>query len=176
MAIKWCIDPSHSEIQFRVKHLMISTVTGTFKVFDGTLETENEDFRTAKKIEFKAEIESLDTNNEQRDTHLKSADFFHAEQHPYLKFVSNRYEGNGDEAKLYGDITIRDVTKPIVLDVEFGGLVDDSYGQRKAGFTLDGKISRKEFGLLWGAVTEAGSVVVGDEIKLHCEVQFVKQG
>jgi polyisoprenoid-binding protein YceI len=176
MAIQWKIDPAHSEIQFRVKHLMITTVTGYFKQFNCTVETETEDFHTADKIEFTAEIDSIDTNNAQRDTHLKSADFFHGEQHPNVKFVSSKYEADGDTAKLHGDLTIREVTKQITLDVEFGGIADDPYGQRKAGFTVTGKISRKEFGLVWSAVTEAGKVVVGDEIKIHCEVQFVKQG
>jgi polyisoprenoid-binding protein YceI len=175
MAIQWKIDPAHSEIQFRVKHLMITTVTGHFKKFDLNVETETDDFATAKKIEFTADIDSISTNNEQRDTHLKSADFFHAEEHEQLHFVGNKYEAKGDEAKLHGDLTIRGVTKPVTLNVEFGGIVVDPYGQTKAGFTVNGKVSRKEFGLLWSAVTEAGSVVVGDEIKIHAEIQVVKQ-
>ena len=175
MAIQWKIDPAHSEIQFRVKHLMITTVTGHFKKFDLNVETETDDFATAKKIEFTADIDSISTNNEQRDTHLKSADFFHAEEHEQLHFVGNKYEAKGDEAKLHGDLTIRGVTKPVTLNVEFGGIVVDPYGQTKAGFTITGKVSRKEFGLLWSAVTEAGSVVVGDEIKIHAEIQVVKQ-
>ncbi len=175
MAIQWKIDPAHSEIQFRVKHLMITTVTGYFKQFDLTVETETEDFATAKSIEFTADINSIDTNNGQRDTHLKSADFFDAENHSQLKFVGKKYEASGDEAKLHGDLTIRGVTKPLTLNVEFGGIVVDPYGQLKAGFTVNGKISRKEFGLTWNAVTEAGSVVVSDEIRIHAEVQVVKR-
>lgn len=175
MAIRWKIDPAHSEIQFRVKHLMITTVTGYFKQFDLTVETETEDFTTAKKIEFTADINSIDTNNEQRDTHLKSADFFNAEEHAQLRFVGVQYEAKGDEAKLHGQLTIRGITKPLIINVEFGGTVVDPYGQTKAGFTVNGKISRKEFGLTWNAVTEAGSVVVSDEIKIHAEVQLVKQ-
>ncbi len=175
MAITWKIDPVHSEIQFKVKHLMITTVTGYFRTFDLEVETETEDFATAKKIEFTADISSIDTNNDQRDTHLKSADFFDAESHSQLKFVGKKYEANGDEAKLHGDLTIRGTTKPITLNVEYGGTVVDPYGQTKAGFTVDGKVSRKEFGLLWNAVTEAGSVVVSDEIKIHAEVQLIKQ-
>ncbi|MBO9684728.1 MAG: YceI family protein, partial [Flavisolibacter sp.] len=107
MAIKWKIDPGHSEIQFKVKHLMITTVTGYFKSFDLEVETETDDFNTAKRIEFTADIDSIDTNNAQRDTHLKSNDFFNAEQHPQLKFVGKKYEGNGDEVTLHGDLTIR---------------------------------------------------------------------
>lgn len=174
-AVLWKIDPAHSEIQFRVKHLMITTVTGYFRKFDLEVETENEDFNTANRIEFTADIDSIDTNNQQRDTHLKSPDFFHAEEHGQVRFKGTKYEGKGDEAKLYGDLTIRGITKPVTLNVEYGGQVVDPYGQIKAGFTVTGKISRKEFGLLWDAVTEAGSVVVSDEIKIHCEVQLVKQ-
>lgn len=175
MAIKWKIDPAHSEIQFKVKHLMITTVTGHFKTYDLDVETETDDFNTTKNIEFTADIDSIDTNNDQRDAHLKSNDFFNGEQFPLLKFIGKKYESNGDEAKLYGDLTIRDITKPIVLNVEFGGSVIDPWGQQKAGFTIDGKINRKDFNLTWDAVTEAGQVVVNNEIKIHAEVQLVKQ-
>ena len=175
MATQWKIDPVHSEILFKVKHLMITTVTGSFKQYDLTVETETDDFTTAKKIEFTANIDSINTNNEQRDTHLKSADFFNAEEHAQLHFVGTKYEAKGDDAKLHGNLTIRGITKPITLNVEFAGIVVDPYGQTKAGFTVDGKVSRKEFGLTWNAVTEAGSVVVSDEIKIHAEVQLVKQ-
>jgi polyisoprenoid-binding protein YceI len=175
MAIKWKIDPAHSEIQFKVKHLMITTVTGYFKQFDLDIETETDDFNTAKKIEFTADIDSIDTNNAQRDMHLKSNDFFNGEQHPQLKFVGKKYESNGSEAILHGDLTIRDVTKPVTLKVEFGGTAVDPWGQQKAGFTIDGKINRKDFNLTWDAVTEAGQVVVSNEIKIHAEVQLVKQ-
>lgn len=175
MAITWKVDPAHTEIQFKVKHLMITTVTGHFKKYDLEVVTENEDFNTASKIEFTADINSIDTNNQQRDTHLKSADFFDAENHGQIKFVGKNYKSSGDEAELNGDLTIRGTTKPIKLKVEYGGTVVDPYGQTKAGFTVNGKISRKEYGLLWNAATEAGQVVVGDEIKIHCEVQIVKQ-
>jgi polyisoprenoid-binding protein YceI len=175
MAIKWKIDPAHSEIQFKVKHLMITTVTGYFKTFDLEVDTETEDFTTSKRIEFTADIDSIDTNSAQRDTHLKSADFFDAENNKQLKFVGKKYEASGDDAKLHGDLTIRGITKPITVNVEFGGTVVDPWGQLKAGFTVSGKISRKEFGLTWGAVTEAGHVVVGDEIKIHAEVQLIRQ-
>jgi polyisoprenoid-binding protein YceI len=173
--LKWTIDPMHSEVLFKVKHLMITTVTGYFKRFNLEVESDTEDFTTAKKIEFTADIDSIDTNNEQRDTHLKSADFFNAEEHGQLRFVGTKYEANGEEAKLHGDLTIRGITRPVTLNVEFGGIVVDPYGQTKAGFTINGKISRKDFGLTWNAVTEAGSVVVSDEIKIHAEVQLVKQ-
>jgi polyisoprenoid-binding protein YceI len=175
MATKWKIDPVHSEVQFKVKHLMITTVTGHFKQFDLEVETENDDFTTASKIEFTADIESISTDNEQRDTHLKSQDFFFAEKHPQLKFVGKKYEGEGDDYKLHGDLTIRGITKPIILDVEYGGIVVDPYGQTKAGFTVTGKIKRKEFELTWNAVTEAGQIVVSDDIRIHAEIQLVKQ-
>lgn len=172
---KWVIDPAHSEIQFKVKHLMITTVTGYFQNFNLEVETEDEDFTKASRIEFTADIDSINTNNEQRDTHLKSDDFFNAEQFKQLKFVGKTFEGSGDNYKLHGDLTIRDVTKPVTLDVEYAGIVVDPYGQTKAGFTVDGKVNRKEFKLTWDAVTEAGQVVVSNEIKLHCEIQLVKQ-
>jgi len=173
--IKWKVDPAHSEIQFKVKHLMITTVTGYFRKYDIEVETETEDFHTAKKIEFTADVDSIDTNQEQRDTHLKSDDFFNAEEHRVIRFISKKYETRGESAKLHGDLTIRDITKPITLDVEHGGTVVDPYGQTKAGFTVDGKLNRKEFNLKWNAVTGAGQIVVSDEIKIHCEIQFVKQ-
>ena len=176
MAITWKIDPAHSEIQFKVKHLMITTVTGYFRKFDLIVETENDDFNTASRIEFTADINSIDTNNEQRDTHLKSDDFFNAERFSELRFVGKKYESSGDTAKLHGDLTIRDVTKPITVNVEYGGIVVDPYGQTKAGFTVEGKINRKDFKLTWDAVTEAGQVVVSNEIRLHAEIQLVKQG
>jgi polyisoprenoid-binding protein YceI len=176
MAITWKLDPTHSEVQFKVKHLMITTVTGYFKSFDLEVVTETDDFTTASKIEFTADINSIDTNNQQRDTHLKSADFFDAENYGQLKFVGKKYQAEGgDEGSLEGDLTIRGVTKPVTVIVEFGGIVVDPYGQTKAGFTVSGKISRKEFGLTWNAVTEAGQVVVSDDIRIHCEIQLVKQ-
>ena len=173
---KWKVDPAHSEVTFKIKHLMISTVTGHLNQFNVEAETDNaEDFNTAKNIEFTADIASIDTKNEQRDTHLKSGDFFDAEKFPQIKFTGRKLNLSGDEGTLEGDLTIRDVTQPIKLDVEYGGIVTDPYGQTKAGFTLTGKIKRKEYGLTWNAVTEAGRVVVSDEIKLQIEVQLVKQ-
>jgi polyisoprenoid-binding protein YceI len=176
MATTWNLDPTHSEVQFKVKHLMITTVTGYFKKFDLSVVIEGEDFTTASTIEFTADIDSIHTNNEQRDTHLKSADFFDAENHPQIRFVGKDYKVDGDEGSLTGDLSIRGTTKPVTVKVEYGGTVVDPYGQTKAGFTVSGKISRKEFGLTWNAVTEAGQVVVSDEIKLHAEIQVVKQG
>jgi len=174
MAITWKIDPAHSEIQFKVKHLMITTVTGYFRKFECEVITETEDFNSTTSIKFTADIDSIETNNEQRDTHLKSEDFFNAEKFNQVVFVGTRYDAMNDSATLYGNLTIRGITKPVKLDVQFGGTVVDPYGQKKAGFTVNGRISRKEFDLKWNAVTEAGSIVVSDEVKIHADVQMVK--
>ena len=171
----WTADLAHSEIQFKVRHLMISTVTGYFKKFDLQVVTEDEDFTKASKILFIADINSIETNNAQRDTHLKSDDFFAADNYAQLKFEGKKFEKAGDEYKLTGDLTIRDISKTITVDVEFGGLAKDPWGNTRAGFTVSGKINRKEFGLKWGAVTEAGQVVVSDEIRIHCAIELVKQ-
>jgi polyisoprenoid-binding protein YceI len=169
------IDAAHSEITFKVKHLMITNVTGSFTKFDATLESDAADFSDAK-ISFDAEVNSITTNNEQRDGHLKSDDFFAAEKFPKLSFVSKSLsKKSDDEYTLTGDLTIRDQTKTVALTVEYAGTVTDPYGQVKAGFEINGKINRKEFGLTWGAVTEAGGVVVSDEVKLHLNVQMIKQ-
>jgi polyisoprenoid-binding protein YceI len=175
MNTTWKIDPAHSEIQFKVKHLMITTVTGYFRSFDLTVETENDDFTQAKKIEFTADAGSIDTNSEQRDTHLRSADFFDVDKFGQIRFTGKVLEGAGEDYKLNGDLTIRGVTKPVTLNVHFAGIVVDPYGQTKAGFEVDGKISRKEFGLVWNAMTEAGQVVVSDDIRVVCEIQLIKQ-
>ena len=173
---KWVVDPTHSEIQFKVKHLMITNVTGSFNIFTVDAQTEDEDFTNAK-ISFTAEAASVSTGNEQRDGHLKSADFFDAEKFPQLKFTTTKYESvdNDGSYELYGNLTIKDVTKPIKLAVEFGGVVKDPYGNTKAGFTINGKINRKDYGLTWSAVTEAGGVVVSDEVRINCEIQLIEQ-
>lgn len=169
------IDPSHSEIKFKVKHLMITNVTGEFKTFDATMESDKADFSDAK-ISFTADIDSINTNQEQGDTHLKSDDFFNAEKFPKMTFVSKELKHvSGSDYKLTGDFTIRDITKEVVLDVEFGGRMTDFYGQDKAGFELSGKINRSTFGLKWSAVTEAGGVVVSNDVKLQLAAQMVKQ-
>jgi len=169
------IDAAHSEILFKVRHLMISNITGSFKKFDGTVEAEADDFTDAK-ISFEADIDSIHTNSEQRDGHLKSDDFFSADQFPKLTFVSTGITKENDEDyKVDGDLTIRDVTKNITLDVTYNGTTVDPWGQTKAGFELTGKINRKEFGLKWHAATETGGIVAGDEVKLILNVQLVKQ-
>jgi polyisoprenoid-binding protein YceI len=174
--VTWKLDPMHSEIQFKVKHLMITTVTGYFTNFDVEAQAD-ENFNSASNVVFTADVNSISTNNDQRDTHLKSADFFDAANHGQIKFEGTSYEQvSGNEYRLHGNLSIRGVSKPVTVKVEFGGTVVDPYGQTKAGFTVEGKISRKEFGLTWNAVTEAGSVVVSDDIRIHGEIQLVKQG
>lgn len=170
----WKIDPAHSEIQFRVKHLVISTVTGNFKKFDATVETEGNSLEGAE-IYFEAETSSVDTNNDQRNEHLRSDDFFNAEKFPKLTFKSTSFEKTGDDRyQLTGDLTIRDITKSIILEVVHGGTIQDPWGQTRAGFDVSGKINRKEFNLKWNAVTEAGTIVVADDVKLAMNVQFVQ--
>lgn len=168
------IDASHSEIAFKVKHMMITNVNGQFTKFDATLESEAADFSDAK-ISFEADVDSITTHNEQRDGHLKSDDFFNAAAFPKLTFKSTSIAKKSDEHyELTGDLTIRDITKSVTLSVEYGGTVTDPWGQVKAGFELNGKISRQEFGLKWNAMTETGGIVVSDEVKLHLGVQMVK--
>ncbi|MES2063861.1 MAG: YceI family protein [Bacteroidota bacterium] len=171
---KWVLDPMHSEVQFKVKHLVISTVSGFFKSFEGELTTENEDF-TGAEINFSLDVNSIDTTQPQRDEHLKSAEFFDAATYPKISFKSTSFTADGDDYKLVGDLTIKDVTKPVTLAVEYGGNAGDFYGNTKAGFEVTGKINRKEFGLTWDGVTEAGSIVVGEDIKLSMNIQFAKQ-
>lgn len=172
---KWALDPSHSELQFKVKHLMISTVTGQFNQFNGTIETEENDFTKAK-IEFTAEVDSISTNNEQRDAHLKNTDFFDAPNHPQIIFKSDKLEKvDEDEYKLSGRLTMRGVTKDVKLNVEFGGVAVDPWGNTRAGFTVTGKINRQDFGVSFGAITDTGAILLGDEVKINAGVQFVKQ-
>ena len=173
---KWVIDPMHSEVQFKVKHLVISTVSGFFKSFEGSLETENEDFTDAK-IQFSLDIDSIDTNQSQRDGHLKSGEFFDAENFPKVIFNSTSFKGKGDdEYELNGHLEIKGTIKPVTLAVEYGGTTNDFYGNTKAGFEISGKINRKDFGLTWDGITEAGSVVLGEEIKILINIQLAKQG
>lgn len=169
------IDQDHSDVMFKVKHLMISTVTGIFKKFDATLELNEEEFSDAK-VYFEADVDSVDTKNEQRDGHLKSDDFFNAEQFPKMTFRSTSIKKTGDnEYKVTGDLTIRDITKPVELKVEYNGSTKDPWGQERMGFEISGKINRKEYGLKWSAVTEAGGLVVADDVKLAMNVEMVKQ-
>jgi polyisoprenoid-binding protein YceI len=174
-ATKWTLDATHSEIYFKVKHLMISTVTGQFNHFNGTVKTEGDDFATAK-IHFTADVNSISTNNEQRDAHLRNSDFFDADNYPRLIFEGDKLEKTGDdEYKLYGTLTMRGVTRKVTLNVEFGGLMNDPWGNERAGFSVTGKINRQDFGVSFGAVTETGGLLLDNEVKLIANVQFVKQ-
>lgn len=172
---KWTIDTVHSEVGFKVKHLVISNATGKFASFEGTVDAAKDDFSDAK-INFSADVNSIHTGQEQRDAHLKSADFFDAEKYPKLNFVSSSLKQvEGNDYKLKGDFTLHGVTKPIELDVEFGGIEKDLYGQTVAGFEVNGKIKRSDFGLTWSAVTEAGGLVVGEDVKIHINAELVKK-
>lgn len=168
------IDAAHSDIIFKVKHLMITNVTGQFKTFDATLTSDKDDFSDAQ-VTFSADVSSVDTRNEQRDGHLKSDDFFNAEKFPELKFVSSSFAKKGDAYVVKGELTIRDVTKTIELKADYNGTMVDPWGQSKLGFEAEGTIKRKEFGLSWDAVTEAGGIVVSDDVKLQLNIQFIKQ-
>lgn len=170
----WTIDPAHSEIGFKVKHLVISTVSGKFNSFEGKLVGDIEDF-TNTKIYFTADIDSIHTGNDQRDGHLKSADFFDSAAHPKLTFESTSIEKKGDDYKVNGNLTLKGITKPVSLNAEFGGVEKSLYGQTVAGFEVTTKINRRDFGLTWNAVTEAGGVVVGDEVKLAANLELIKQ-
>ena len=171
---QWSLDPTHSELQFKVKHLMITTVTGSLKNFEATLTSAGDDFTDAD-ISFKGDINSLDTGNTDRDTHLKSADFFDAEKFATIEFKSNAVEKDGNDYIVNGDLTIKGETKPAKLIAEFGGIATDPWGNTKAGFTLSGKINRSDFGLTWNAALETGGVMVSEEVKILGELQFVKQ-
>lgn len=170
MSTKWSLDKSHSEVQFKVKHMVISTVSGDFLDFDASAESQDESFNGAN-FSFEAKVDSINTKNPQRDEHLKSDDFFNAGEFPTLTFKGNNFSGN----KLNGEITLKGTTKPITLNVDFGGVITDPYGNQRAGFEIEGEINRKDFGLNWSATTEAGGLVVADKVKLIVNLEFIKQ-
>lgn len=168
--IKWKADPIHSEIGFKVKHMMISTVSGNLTEFEASAESDNDSFENASFL-FKAKINSINTKNKDRDTHLRSEDFFDAEKYPELSFKSKSYDGDS----MVGDLTIKNVTKEIKLEVQFNGIAKDPSQPTRAGFEAEGVISRKDFGLNWNDITEAGNIVVGDKVRLVIDVQLIKQ-
>jgi polyisoprenoid-binding protein YceI len=170
---KWTLDPAHSEVTFKVKHLMISTVTGLITDYTVEATTETDDLSNAE-VTFVGKLASISTGNEQRDAHLRSADFFDVEKNAEVVFKSTNYKKNGNDIKLTGNLTIKGITKPITLDVELGGIQKDPWGNTKAGFTVSGKLNRKDFGLNWNAALETGGVMVSDEVKIACEIQLVK--
>jgi len=166
---KWALDPAHSEVQFKIKHLMISTVTGSLKKINLKVETNDTDFTNAN-INFVADVNSIDTNNEQRDEHLKTSDFFDTTKYSEIIFESSKMEKiDNENYKLYGNFIIKGISKPVVLDVEFGGIAEDRFGNTKAGFSIKGKINRHDFNV--GPINPG----LGDEIKLHSNLQVVKQ-
>lgn len=169
----WTIDPAHSAVEFGVRHMMISTVRGRFAKVSGTLVLDEEDV-TRSKVEVEIDADSIDTREEKRDAHLRSADFFEVEKYPKLTFVSRRVERSGDGLKVTGDLTIRDTTKEVVLDVEDLGRVKDPWGGDRASFSATGKLQRSEYGLKWNQALEAGGVMVSDEVKLIIEAQLVR--
>ena len=170
---KWTIDPTHSEVGFKVKHMMFTNVKGLFNDYSAEIDF-NDDLKDAN-LQFEAKINSIFTNNTDRDNHLKSADFFDAEQYPTLNFKSTKIEGNGSEYEITGDLTIKGITKPVTLNAEFSGLMTDPWGNTKVGLNLDGKINRKDFGLTYNAALETGGVLVGEDVKLNAEIQLVEQ-
>jgi polyisoprenoid-binding protein YceI len=172
---KWVLDPTHSELGFKIKHLMITNVSGAFTAFNIEVETKNEDFSTAR-IELTADMASISTNNEQRDAHLRNSDFFETDKYPQLAFRSAKVEKLDSETfNLYGDLTMKGVTKPVKLKVEFSGLAKDPLGNEKAGFVVTGKINRSDWGINFNGVLETGGLMLGEEVKLSAEIQLVKQ-
>ncbi len=170
----WKIDPTHSEVIFKVKHLVVSTVAGHFNTFDASIESEKEDFSDAK-ITFEADVNSVNTKNEQRDGHLKSPDFFDAAKHPKISFVSTSVKKVSDfELEVAGDLTLRGVTKEVTLEVIYNGTVAGFGGTQVAGFEINGRLNRFDFGLQWSALTETGGVVVSNEVKLEILAEFNK--
>jgi len=172
---KWVLDPSHSELGFKIRHLMISNVSGTFKNFQVEVESEEEDFSTAQ-ISVTADMSSISTNNEQRDAHLRNADFFEVDKHPELQFKSTRVEkADTDAYTVFGNLTLKSITKPVVLNVEFNGLTKDPWGGERAGFLVTGKINRSEWGVNFNGALETGGVMLGEEVKITGEIQLLKQ-
>jgi polyisoprenoid-binding protein YceI len=174
--LKWTIDPPHSEISFRVKHLMITNVKGVFKEYDADIRLNADDHLPAY-LHVTVNSASVYTGDQNRDNHLRSADFFDVENFTVITFEAVRYEKNKNEGNytLYGDLTIKGIKKPVELDVEFEGAAKDPWGNEKAGYLINGKINRKDWDLNWNAALEAGGVLVGDEVRIICEVQLVKQ-
>lgn len=170
---KWALDPAHSELMFKVKHMMIAHVKGEFRKFQA--EINGEDF-TKSPVHVTIDASSVFTNEETRDMHLKSTDFFDVENYRELSFEGTSVQKTGeDHYKLKGLLTIREITKEVTLDVVFGGVAKDPWGNTKAGFSVEGKINRKDWGLNWNAALESGGILVGDEVTINAEVQFIKK-
>ncbi|HKP50076.1 MAG TPA: YceI family protein [Gemmatimonadales bacterium] len=175
----WELDPTHSSVEFSVKHMMMTTVRGRFKTMKATL-TADEEHPEGCCVEVEIDVASIDTGSADRDAHLRSADFFDAEQYPRITFTSKRLQGDfakeGDRFRMVGDLTIRDTVMEVTLDCEFAGRGQDPWGKERAGFTAQGEIDRREWGLKWNQVIETGGVLVANKVRIEAEVQFVKQG
>lgn len=171
----WIMDPAHSEVNFKIRHMMITNVNGSFQIFDVKATTENDDFSKAF-VSFTAQADSVTTNNDQRDAHLKSADFFDPGQYPVISFVTTGTENIDNDGSyiLKGDLTIKNITQPVTMDVEFGGIEKDPWGNLKAGFTINGKINRSDFELKWNTTLEAGGMLISEEVRINCEIQLRK--
>lgn len=173
--ITWAIDPSHSEIGFKVKHMMFTNISGKFQKFSSIIHTDAKDFENAK-IGFNADVDSITTGNSERDGHLLSGDFFDVQQYPKIKFESISFTKiNESEYRLLGNLELHGVTKEVMLAVEYGGQNKDPWGNKKAGFIITGKINRKDFGLNWNSTLDTGGVLVGEDVKLEIEIQYVRQ-
>jgi polyisoprenoid-binding protein YceI len=173
---EWTFDKAHSNVMFTVDHLVIAEVTGYFKSFDGKVTSNGDDF-TAGKIDFTVDVKSINTDNEKRDGHLKSEDFFYAEKYPQMIFKGKELKKVGDKKyKLTGDLTIRGVTKPVSLDVVYKGTTKDAYGNTKAGFKITGEVNRFDYGLKWNTLTEMGGAVVGQDVRITVNAELTKGG
>ena len=172
---KWALDPTHSEVHFKVRHLVVSNVSGHFKQIAATVETDGDDMSTAK-VHFTADIDSISTNNEQRDGHLKTGDFFDAANHPKLIFEGTKLEQiEGENYKLHGKLTMRGVTKDVVLNAVYGGMIKDQWGHTRVGFEVSGKINRKDYGVSFGMVSDTGAIMLGEEVSISANAEFTKE-
>src|SRR5215831_7147140 len=172
---KWVLDPSHSELGFKIKHLMISHVSGTFKDFTAEAEMDEDDFETAQ-IHLRVDMTSINTNNSQRDEHLRNSDFFDVKTYPQMLFESERVKRvDEDNYRIFGNLTMKGITKPVELNVEYSGVTKDPWGGERAGFTVTAKIKRSEWGVNFNALLETGGVALSDEVKIQSELQLIKQ-
>ena len=172
---KWVIDPTHSDVQFKIRHLVISTVTGSFNKFEGSATVPQDNRFDDADIQFRIDVDSVDTNQEARDQHLKNADFFDVEKYPHIEFRSTSFtKKSGDNYELKGQLSMHGETREVALDAEYGGIEKDLYGNTKIGFEVSGKINRKEFGLSYNALTEAGGLALGEDVKLIANIQLAK--
>lgn len=170
---KWKIDPTHSEIGFRVKHMMFTNVNGKFENYDADITFDENAFENAS-LKFSAAIQSINTNNSERDNHLKSADFFDAEQFPQLTFESTSIEPTDGAYEVKGNLTMHGVTKPVTLQTEYSGVMRDPWGNNKVGLQITGKINRKDFGLNYNAALETGGVLIGEQVHVNIEIQLAE--